>query len=387
MHEDLLSHRADHPGLASSTYLANHTLGAAHRGSAEGVARWAAEWVDRGIRAWETWEPEVARVGDLAGALIGAPAGSTVLRASVHDALGDIASALPLADRPRVLLSQLEWPGTRYLWQQTAGAELVEVTTPAPGGVVDLGPLAAAVDDRTAAVFLSLVFFRTSSLVDPTPVVEAARRHGALVVLDAYQAAGAVPVDVTALDVDVCVGGSVKFLCGGPGNGWLYVAPHALPTLAARGHVGWWGHAEHFAFDQEWRPAAGTRRYAGGTPNVAAAYAAAPAYTELLDVGVPRIRERSVALTQPLVEACLERGWTVRSPVDPAHRGGSVTVDPGDSPALHDALLARGVVVDHRPGAGLRVGPHFFSDTEEVARFVAEVEELRARWRRGCRAG
>lgn len=219
MHEDLLSHRADHPGLASSTYLANHTLGAAHRGSAEGVARWAAEWVDRGIRAWETWEPEVARVGDLAGALIGAPPGSTVLRASVHDALGDIASALPLADRPRVLLSQLEWPGTRYLWQQTAGAELVEVTTPAPGGVVDLGPLAAAVDDRTAAVFLSLVFFRTSSLVDPTPVVEAARRHGALVVLDAYQAAGAVPVDVTALDVDVCVGGSVKFLCGGPGNG------------------------------------------------------------------------------------------------------------------------------------------------------------------------
>ena len=376
MHEDLLSRREDHPGLASSTYLANHTLGAVHRGSAAGLARYAAEWAEQGIRAWETWDAEVRRVADLVGRIIGAPAGTTVMRASVHDALGDIASALPLATRPRVVLSDLEWPGTRYLWQQAAGAELVEVTTPAPGGVVDLGPLAAAVDDRTSAVFLSAVFFRTSSLVDPAPVVEAAHRHGALVVLDAYQAAGTVPVDVAAMGVDVVVGGSVKFLCGGPGNGWLHVAPHAVDALADHGYVGWWGHADHFAFERGWRPAAGTARYAGGTLNVPAAYAAAPAYAELLDVGLARIRERSVSLTQPLVEACLERGWTVRSPVDPAHRGGSVTVDPGDAAALHDRLLERGVVVDHRPGAGLRVGPHFFSTTDEVSRFVAEVADL-----------
>ena len=195
----------------------------------------------------------------------------------------------------------------------------------------------------------------------------AARRHGALVVLDAYQGAGTVPIDVTALDVDVCVGGSVKWLCGGPGNGWVYVKP----GLELRpGAVGWWGHAAPFDFAEEWEPAPGALSWAGGTPNVGAAYAAIPAYEELLEVGISRIRERSVALTQPLVEAALEHGWEVRSPVDPAHRGGHVTIDPGDSGAAHDRLIEAGFVVDHRPGAGIRVGPHWFNTADEVAALV-----------------
>ncbi len=376
-HTDLLARRATHvDGLAGRTYLGNHTLGAPHADSALGLARYAREWAEEGITAWRRWVPEMRRVADLAGALIGAPAGTTVLRQSVHDGLADIAAALPLEQRPRVVLADLEWPGTRYLWQAN-GAELASVAVSDDGTHVDVGRLADAVDERTAAVFLSHVLFRTSTLVDPTPVVEAAHRVGALVVLDAYQSAGAVPVDVTALGVDVCVGGSVKFLCGGPGNGFLYVAPHAVAALRPRA-VGWFGHARPFAFDESWEPAPGAHRFTGGTPNVPAAYAAAPAFAELLDIGVDRVRERSLSLTQPLVEACLERGWAVRSPVEAEQRGGSVTVDPGDSLRVHDALLARGVVVDHRPGAGLRIGPHWFSTAEEVAHVVEEIAALTA---------
>jgi kynureninase len=382
VHEDLLARRADYPVLARSTYLINNSLGAMHRDTRGRLAAYAELWATEGVRAWDTWFPEMHRAADLVGVTIGAPPGTTVLRQSVADAIVTVASCFDFsAARNKVVTTAADWPGTHYFWTghlARTGGELVVVPFDADGLQVDPGRVCAAIDDRTAVVSVSLVQFRTSALLDLAPVVAAAHRHGAVVLLDAYQAVGAVPIDVIADEVDVCVGGSVKFLCGGPGNGWLYVQPDLTATLQPTA-VGWISHAEPFSFEwDEIRYAEGIGRFAGGTPNVPAAYAAVPGYQAVVDVGVERIRERSLALTQPMLEDAVERGFTVRSPYDGKRRGGHVTIDPGDSLRVYEELLARGFVVDHRPGSGIRVAPHFYNTADECAAVVAEMAAIRA---------
>jgi kynureninase len=232
-----------------------------------------------------------------------------------------------------------------------------------------------AIDERTLLVECSHVLFRTSTLVDVKPLVEKAHDVGAFVMVDGYQAAGTVPVDVVDLGVDVYVGGSVKYLSGGPGNGWMYVSPEVILEPVT---TGWFGTARPFDFDPELTYGEGVKRFRGGTPGVPAAYAAAPAYEALNAIGMDRVRERSISLTQPLLEAALERGFTVRSPQDPAQRGGHVTIDPGDADRVHLALIAAGFVVDHRPGVGIRVSPHFYNSTEEALACLDAMSEVLA---------
>ena len=382
MHDDLVARRDDYPILARSTYLINNSLGAMHRDTRSRLQEYADLWDTVGVVAWETWFPEMSRVADLVGAAIGAPAGTTVLRQSVADAITAVASCFDLAGpRSKIVTTEADWPGTHYFWTEQcrrSGGELVVVPLEEDGLSVRTERIVEAIDDSTLLVSVSLVHFRTSALIDVAPIVEAAHRHGALVLLDAYQGAGTVPVDVTTHDVDMCLGGSVKFLCGGPGNGWLYVRPDLAETLRPAA-VGWISHEQPFDFDwAEIRYAPGIKRFAGGTPNVPAAYAAAPGYQAVVDVGIERIRERSQSLTQPLLEGALERGFDVRSPHDPQRRGGHVTIDPGDADRVHHELITRGFVVDHRPGSGIRVAPHFYNTADECVAVLDEMEKIRS---------
>jgi len=381
VHEDLLARRADYPILGRKTYLINNSLGAMHRGTRLRLAEYAELWETEGVVAWATWQPEMVRVADLVGAIIGAPPGTTVLRQNVADLMAAVGSCIDFTGRRnRVVYSDLEWPGSHYLWKEHGryGAQPLVVASDGDGVSLDPQRLVDAIDDRTALVAISHVLFRSSTLVDVRPVVERAHAVGALVLLDAYQSAGSMPIGVAELDVDFCVGGSVKYLCGGPGAGWMYVKPETAVELRPA-QVGWWGHARPFGFEfdtVEYAPGVG--RFAGGTPGVPSAYAAAPGYSAVLEVGVDRIRERSLSLTQPLLEDALARGFVVRSPVDPDRRGGHVTVDPGDSERVHDELVARGFVVDHRPRVGIRVAPHFYNSAEECAAVLAEMAAIRA---------
>jgi kynureninase len=374
-HDDLLARRADYPVLARTTYLASHTLGAMHRGTPERLQRYAELWAEQGVVAWEQWAPEVRRVADLVGSLIGAPPGSTVMRQNVADLLGDLVSGLDWrGERNRVVTSSLEWPGSLHTWSQIPrwGGEAVVV--PADGIELDLAAMVDAIDERTLLVECSHVLFRTSTLNDVKPLIDKAHAVGALAVVDGYQAAGTVLVDVVELGVDVYLGGSVKYLSGGPGNGWMYVRPGLELEPVT---TGWFGQRAPFDFDPDNHYAEGVGRFAGGTPGVPAHYAAGPAYEALADIGVRRIRERSVSLTQPLLEAALDRGFTVRSPHDPARRGGHVTIDPGDSQRVHDALLEQGFVVDHRPGVGIRVSPHFYNSLDEALACLDAMQAAR----------
>jgi kynureninase len=378
VHEDLLARRADYPILGRKTYLINNSLGAMHAGSRDALAAYAAAWATDGVEAWNHWLPKMTEVADLVGSIIGAPPGSTVMHQNVAALLGALASALDFSGpRNKVVTTAMDWPGSHYLWTEHTryGADLVVI--PSDDGIgVEAQRVVDAIDERTLVVSVSHVLFKSAYVMDLAPIVARAHDVGAIVVLDSYQAAGIVPFSVTELGVDACVGGSVKYLCGGPGNGWLYVAPSIAGSLRPA-QVGWFGHARPFGF--EWDAIAyapGVARFMGGTPGVPAAYAAVPGYQAIRDIGVPTITERSVSLTQPLLEGALERGFTVRSPHDPARRGGHVTIDPGDSERVHDELLRRGFSVDHRPGVGIRVGPHFYNTAEECTAILDQMVDI-----------
>jgi kynureninase len=379
VHDDLLDRRADYPILEKKTYLINNSLGAMYRGVYDSVRDYAEKWATDGVEAWHDWMPFMVEVADLVGAVIGAPPGTTVMGQNVAALLASVVSCFDFSGpRNRVVSTAMDWPGSHYLWTEHSRYGVDLAVVPSDDGIgVDAQRVVDAIDDRTLVVSVSHVLFKSAYVMDLVPIVARAKEVGAYVVLDSYQAAGVLPFSVADLGVDFCVGGSVKYLCGGPGNGWLYVAPSVADGLRPA-DVGWFGHARPFGFEfSAIEYAAGVGRFTGGTPGVPAAYAAVPGYRAVLDAGVERIRERSRSLTQPLLEGALERGFTVRSPHDPARRGGHVTVDPGDSQWVHDQLHRRGFVVDHRPGAGIRVAPHFYNSAEECTAILDEMIAIR----------
>jgi kynureninase len=254
----------------------------------------------------------------------------------------------------------------------------------------DAEAVIAALDKRTLLVPVSHVLYKTAEIQPIEQIVRRAHEVGAYVCLDAYQSAGAVPLDVSALGIEFCVGGSVKWLCGGPGAGWLYVRPDVADRLEPA-FAGWHGHARPFAFEPEMEPAPGAARFLTGTPAVAANYAASAGYEIIREIGVDRIRENSMRQTALLVDLVDAAGFELTSPRDPALRGGSVVFSVPEFPAVHAELAARDIICDYRPDAGLRFGPHFFTTDDEIRFAVEQVSEILAtgahRERAGATAG
>jgi len=369
---ELSDYRGRFPILAETTYLINHSLGAMPAAAEERVLEYAHVWKTRGIRAWgEGWWEMALTVGDQIGRLIGAPPGTVSMHQNVTIAEAVVLSCFRF-DRPRrrIVYEEGNFPSVRYLYQAQAergGADIVVAAD--DEGVVE------AIDDRTLLVPVTHVLYKTGEIQDVEAIVERAHDHGALVVLDAYQSVGTVPLDVTALGVDFAVGGSVKWLCGGPGAGWLYVRPD-LASVLEPGLTGWQAHARPFDFEPEQDYAEGAARFLTGTPNVPALYAATAGYDVIEEVGIDRIRERSVQQTTLLIELLEEAGFPVGSPSDPARRGGTVVVRPPDFERIDAELAARGILCDHRPDVGLRLGPHFFNTDDELRHTVEQIAEL-----------
>src|SRR6476660_966960 len=316
---DADEYRGRFSSRSTCTYLINHALAARPAAAEDNLREYARTWRERGIRAWAEgrWEMPIT-VGDQLGRILGAPPGSIVMHQNVTIAEAIVLSCFAQpGERNRIVYEAANFPSVRYLYQAQPQLEVVAVE--------DDAAVVEAIDERTLLVPISHVLFKNGEIQDIEPIVRRAHEVGALVVLDCYQSAGVIPFDVTALDVDFALGGSAKWLCGGPGAGWLSVRPDLAERLEPT-FVGWQGHAPPFAFEPALEYAAGVQRFLSGTPNVPALYAGTAGYDVIEEVGVERIRERSLVLTSLLIELLDAAGFEVSSPREERRRGGTVLV-------------------------------------------------------------
>jgi kynureninase len=382
VNDPLLKWRSEFPILERKAgYLINNSLGAMPRKTREYLRAYADRWDTEGVMAWHSWLPMVTETADLVGSLFNAPPGTTTMHQNVSTLVSVLISGLSFAGRRnKVVLTELNFPSVVYNWmaQRKNGAR-IEVVRSRDGGLnIETEDLVAAIDDETLVVSLDLVLFRSSGLLDVRPVIEKAHRHGALVLLDCYQATGAVPIDVRALGVDFLVGGSVKWLCGGPGAAYLYTRQELIPELKPT-MTGWFSDAHPFDFHLgEVEYAADAHRFMGGSPSVPALHAARAGYEIIREVGVKAIREKSLRLTSLLMGLADEQGLKVNTPRAPHRRGNTVCIDFEDSKDACRRLIDMGFVVDWRPRGGIRISPHFYNSEEECWDIMDAIRELRA---------
>jgi len=377
--DDLLHWRQEFPILERTTYLISNSLGAMPRAVYDGLRDYADLWNTRGVRAWEEgwWEMAVC-VGDKIAPLIGAAPGELSLHQNVTLTQAVIASCFDFrGPRNKIVMTDLEFPSIQYFYheQRRHGARVE--TVPSEDGIrLPLEKFLAAIDDTTLLVPISLVLFRSSFIVDARAIVERAHRVGAHVILDCFQAAGTIPVDVRGLGVDFAVGGVLKWLCGGPGVAYLYVSEDLRSRLRPA-LTGWLAHRRPFAFE----PGPVDRRedsyrFLNGTPHIPALYACQPGLDIVNDVGVAAIREKSTRLTARIMAGAAARGWQIRTPEQPAERAGTVSVDCPHSAEVCRELLARDILVDWRPNAGIRLSPHFYNREEECDFALEQMDQI-----------
>jgi kynureninase len=387
MPDDLLRCRAEFPILETSTYLISNSLGAMPRGVYHALHQYADTWAMRGVRAWEeSWWMLAAEVGDEIGALINAPPGSVSTHQNVTTCQAVVASCFDFSgQRNKIVYDDLNFPSVMYFWeaQRRRGARVHMVAT--DGVHVPIEPLLEAIDEETLLVPVSHVSFRSAYLHDAQAIVEKAHRVGARVLLDTYHSAGTIPLDVQALNVDFATGGVLKWLCGGPGVGYLYVRPDLAPKLEPA-FTGWHAHENPFGFEVgPIRYTEGPYRFMNGTLHVPALYAARPGLKIIRETGVESIRAKSQRQTAQLMAMAEQRGWRVNTPQDPKRRGGTVSIDMPNSQQVAAELLKRNILVDWRPNAGVRFAPHFYNKDEELELAVAAVDEILASMRVGAK--
>ncbi len=379
MHDSLLGWRKEFPVLDKTVYLINHSLGAMPCRTRDRLNEYADVWSTRSIRAWEEawWEMPIT-VGNLIGSIIGAGEGEVTMHPNVSVCQSIIASCFEWNGKRNKIVSEgLNFPSNLYIHHQLEKLGARVVTVPSEDGItIPLDKLLAAIDDQTLLVSVSHVIFKSAYIQDLRAITERAHAVGARVVADIYQSAGTVPVNVRELDVDFATGGSVKWLCGGPGAGYLYVRRDLWPSLEPR-VTGWMAHRHPFAFDPEPIEFADNAfRFLQGTPNIPGMYAARSGYEIINEVGVENIRAKSIRQTSMLIELAEENGFPVRSPKDPVQRGGTVTLDVPNGYEVTQELLRRDFLLDYRPGAGIRIAPHFYTKDEELKLAVGEIQSI-----------
>lgn len=374
-HEELARWRAEFPILQTRTYLNSCSLGALSRRSMGYLGEFQALWNTMGASAWyELWLGRLAELRGLVTTLWNARPEEVALSPSVSAALSSLASAVDYRQRNRVVISELDFPTLAYQWLARPEVELVRV--PSDDGI-GIAPerWAEYIDERTAVVATSHVFYSSGYIQDVAAIGELARRAGALFIVDGYQAMGQLPVDPRALGADAYIAGPLKWMLGGPGLAFLWVRAERIAALEPT-VVSWFGARDQFSFrvdELEYRDDAG--RFSLGTPAVATAYTALGGAEIIVELGVERIRERVAALTDHLVDALDSAGFQLRVPAEARHRSGIVMARVPDSAAAVAALAERGIIVDRR-GEYVRLSPHFYNTRDEGDRAVRALFEV-----------
>ncbi|MCX4245887.1 aminotransferase class V-fold PLP-dependent enzyme [Paraliomyxa miuraensis] len=381
----LARYREDYPILATSVYMNSNSMGAMPRAARTALTEYLDAWEREGVEAWSQWPSVMDQTADGIARMFNGHPGCTTLNQNVAFFQAAVASTIDWNQakregRNKVVIEALMFPNVIYVWERFAklGAELHLV--PSDDGIdVPTERILDAIDEHTAIVPLSHAIYVSGALLDVEAICRRAHEVGALVMVDVYQTLGCVPFDVQQWNADFVVGGSHKWLCGGPGTAFLYTRPDRLPALAPM-TTGWMGHADPFAFEPApIRYADGAWRFVGGTPSIPAYYVAAAAQRNLHEAGIANIRTHNLALSRIIVERAQAAGLTIHSPLDGERRTGFVAVDFPGSQEVSRALIEERFKHDWRPNCGLRIGPHFYNTEDEVHRFMDRVIALAGR--------
>jgi kynureninase len=378
MNDPLLAYRPEFPILERTNYLVSNSLGAMPRTVPDRLAEYVDEWAELGVKAWANgwWEMPVTAGNEIAP-LLGAKHGEVAMVPNVTIAQTAVLTALDYAaPRDTIVMTALDFPSVRYVYDQLAtrlGAKIRVV--PSDDGIgIDTERLLEAIDGRTRLVAISHVLFKSAHIIDVEAVCRRAREVGALVSLDGFHAVGVLPVDVKKLGVDFYSGGVLKWLCGGPGGCFLYASPEQSARLRPA-FTGWQAHARPFGFEDAMDYASGAWRWLNGTPAIPALYAAIEGPRIIRRAGIERIRAKSTRQTTLLIELADGRGYPVMAPRIAESRGGTVALDVPHAYEVAQCLLAQNVLVDYRPGTGIRVAPHFYTSDSELESVIGLIDE------------
>lgn len=378
-HPELLAYRDEFPILQRKTYLNSCSLGALSQRSMQGMAQFLEMWNEWGAHAWyEIWLGEIAKARQKFATLIGAQLHEVAIAPSVSAAVSSIATALDYSERNKVVLAAMDFPTLAYQWlvKQSLGVECRFVKSPdhiyTPPELFE-----SEVDEKTALVATSRVFFTSGYIQDVRAVADIAHKNGAYVLIDDYQGTGQIPINVNAMDIDFLVTGTLKWLMGGPGLSFVYIREGLLPQIQPT-ISGWFGHREQFKFktqEFEFRPEA--TRVEMGTPAVPTIYTANGGLDIVLEISAERICERSRYLTNDLIAQAREHGWNVHAPQEPERRSSIVMLEIERPEEIVKALVGRNIITDSRPGL-LRISPYFYNTIEENALVIDAIAEILA---------
>ncbi|HYQ87146.1 MAG TPA: aminotransferase class V-fold PLP-dependent enzyme [Bacteroidota bacterium] len=377
--DELLKWRKEFPILEKATYLISNSLGAMPRGVYVKLEEFADTWAARGVRAWsDSWWDLPITAGDTIAPLIGARPGEVSMHANISLLQAMLISCFDFRKRRnKIVLTDLEFPSVLYVYERFAkqqGAR-IKIIRSEDGISIPTEKLLSAIDEKTMLVPISHVLFRSAFIQDIHAIVEKARACGATLILDAYHSVGIIPVDVRKLGVDVLVGGVLKWLCGGPGAAFLWIRP-SLRMKLKPGITGWFAHRNPFAFETAMKYSNDVARFLNGTPSIPALAAAQVGPGIIAQIGIKKIRQKSMRQTALLIAEAERRGFGIRSPREPGRRAGTVTVDVPHGYEVSRELIRRNIIVDYRKGSGIRLAPHFYNSDQELLFAIEQIEAI-----------
>jgi len=377
--DDLLIWRKEFPILKKSTYLISNSLGAMPKSVYERMHEYADTWANLGVKAWqEKWWDLSLQTGNLIAPLIGAGRNEITMHPNVSLIQSIVVSSFNFeGERNKVVYTDLEFPSDMYVYQKFAkskGAE-IQIIKSVNGFIPPTEKLIEAINERTLLVPVSHVLFRNAYKMDVKSIVEKAHSVGALVVLDAYHSVGTLEVDVKKLGVDILMGGVLKWLCGGPGGGFLWVKPELREKLEPE-VTGWLAHNNPFAFESKMEYTNSAYRFMNGTPTIPSFYAAQEGPKVINEIGIDKIRNKSIHQTKKIIKLAEEAGYKINTPKEPELRGGTVSIDMPNAFEISNELLERNIMIDYRPGVGIRIAPHFYNSDEEIDILFEAIKEI-----------
>ena len=378
--DKLLQWRSEFPILSRCNYLISNSLGAMPRKVYDSLKFYADTWGEHGVSAWGMgWFELPQTVGSKIAPLMGAAQGTVLVHQNASIASSILFGSIDFSDKKRdkVVITDMDFPSDIYVLRRWLPDNMRVHCVKSPDGItIDPDELLDAIDEKTRLVSVSHVLFRSACIMPAKAIVDKAHRVGAQVVFNGYHSVGVIPVDVRAMNVDYYIGGVLKWLCGGPGGVFMYVRPDLLPSLKPK-VTGWFAHQAPFAFDVEnLELRTDAFRLMNGTPGIASLHAIQPGVDIVAEIGVAAIRQKSIRQTSLIVDLADAAGYEVASPRDPATRAGTVTVNPPHAYEVSCEMLARGIKIDYRPQAGIRMAPHFYNTDEEIRQAMAAIGEI-----------